>query len=229
MTYEWSKTATDNYGLLADIIGADEYEDLTNIDTYGAPIKPLSYDPTINNAMPTHKWKRKEEDWKAIRQAWFIHKGFLQGMVDNLRDALNKQYYSQLRHCLTAYRNITPYQILEHLNDCWCPLDVQAKKELWRNYYTKWDTDEHLTAFGKCLNDNQLALVRLDVGISDKDKLQFYRKEIYNSNKFDKQDMLAWENYQSLDRNCDELPKKEVCKKIIEYAINEKRNYSNCE
>ena len=62
MTYTWSKNATDNYGLLADIIGADEYDDLTNIDTYVVPNEPPAYDPTITNATPTHERKRKEEE-----------------------------------------------------------------------------------------------------------------------------------------------------------------------
>ena len=115
-------------------------------------------------------------------------------MVDNLRDALDEQFYSQLRHRLTAYRNITPYQILEHLNTRWCPLDVKAKKELKTAYYTKWEhTIEHLTAFGKRLDDDQRALVRSDVTIADDDKLQFYLEEIYDSNRFDKQEMLTWE------------------------------------
>ncbi len=48
-----------------------------------------------------------------------------------------------------TYRNITPYQILEHLNNRWCPVDVKAKKELKKAYYTKWDhAVKHLTAFG---------------------------------------------------------------------------------
>jgi hypothetical protein len=62
-----------------------------------------------------------------------------------------------------------------------------------KEYYTKWDANEHLTAFGKCLNDDQRALVRLDVTIADNDKLQFYLEEIYDSNRFNKQEMLTWE------------------------------------
>ena len=117
-------------------------------------------------------------------------------MVDNLRDALDEQYYSQLRHRLTAYRNITPYQILEHLNTRWCPLDVKAKKELKTAYYTKWEhTVEHLMAFGKQLDNDQRALVQSDVTIADDDKLQFYLEEIYDSNRFDKQEMLTWERW----------------------------------
>jgi hypothetical protein len=52
-----------------------------------------------------------------MHTTWFIRKGILKGIVDNLPNALGKQYYCQLKHCLTAYRNITPFQILEHLND----------------------------------------------------------------------------------------------------------------
>jgi hypothetical protein len=92
------------------------------------------YNPTITNVTLTHKRKRKDKDWELGHTSWYIRKGFLKGIVDNLRDAIDEQYYSQLRHCLTAYRNITPYQILEHLNNCWCPLNVQAKKALKQAY-----------------------------------------------------------------------------------------------
>jgi hypothetical protein len=47
-----------------------------------------------------------------------------------------------------------------------------------KEYYTKWDVNEHLMAFGKRLNDDQCALVRSDVTIADKDKLKFYLEEI---------------------------------------------------
>jgi hypothetical protein len=91
-----------------------------------------------------------EEEWDLVRTLWFIQKGFLRSVDDNLCDALDKQFYSQLHHQLTAHHNITLYQILEHLNTCWCPLDVKAKKELKTAYYMKWEhTIEHLMAFGK--------------------------------------------------------------------------------
>jgi len=193
ITYSWSKNATNNYGHLGDILGADEYDELTAIDTYAVPNELASYNPTITNATLTHKCKRKEEEWDLVRTSWFIRKGFLRGIVDNLRDALSEQYYAQLKHRLTAYRNVTPFQILEHLNDCWCPLDVKAKKALKDAYYTKWDGSEHLTTFGKRLDDDQRALVRSDVTIADEDKLQFYLKQMYDSNHFEKSEMLDWE------------------------------------
>jgi hypothetical protein len=130
ITYTWSKNLTDNYGLLGDIMGVDKYDDLTGISTYVIPNEPASYDPNIQDVTPTHTRKRMEEEWDLVQTSWFIRKGFLRGMVDNLRNALDEQYYSQLRHRLTAYHNITPYQILEHLNTRWCPLNVKVKKEL---------------------------------------------------------------------------------------------------
>ena len=124
---------------------------------------------------------------------WFIRKGFLWGIVNNLHNAFDEQYYTQLKHRLTAYQNVTPFQILDHLDGRWCPLDVKAKKALKNTYYSKWVSDEHLTAFGKCLDDDQKALVRSDVTIPNEDKLQFYLKQMYESNHFDKAKMLDWE------------------------------------
>jgi hypothetical protein len=190
ITYAWSKSAMDNYGLLSDILGINKYNKLTIINTYAIPIEPPSYDPSITNAMLTHERKQKEEEWDLIRTLWFIQKGFLWGIVNNLCDALEEQYYSQLKHRLTAYQNITPFQILEHLNDRWCPLEVKAKKVLKDAYYTKWDGDEHLTAFSNRLDDNQQALICSNITIVDEDKLQFYLEQMYNSNHFNKNDVL---------------------------------------
>ena len=130
ITYAWSRDNTEEYGLLTDILGFDKYDELTGIDTYAIPMEPASYDPAVTNAMPTYKRKHCEEEWELICTSWFIHKGFLRGVINNLRDALDEQYYSQLKHRLTAYCNVMPFQILNHLNDQRCPLDVQAKKEL---------------------------------------------------------------------------------------------------
>jgi hypothetical protein len=86
--------------------------------------------------------------------------GFLKGVTANLRDAIDEQFYSQLKHHHTAYRNTTPFQILKHINSTWCPLDVQSKKKLKDAYFAQWDRHEHLTAFGKRLDNNQTALIR---------------------------------------------------------------------
>ena len=105
ITYAWSNNVTDNHGLLADILGIDEYKDLTNISMYNIPYEPASYDPNITDATQTHTRKQMEEEWELVRTSWFIRKGSLRGIVNNLWDALEEQYYSQLCHRLTVYRN----------------------------------------------------------------------------------------------------------------------------
>jgi hypothetical protein len=85
---------------------------------------------------------------------------------------------------------VQPLMILKYLNNRWCPLSVQAKKQLKQNYYRPWEPEEHLTAFGMRLNDKQISLVQSDVAISDNNKLQFYLKQMYEFNAFDKMEMM---------------------------------------
>ena len=70
---------------------------------------------------------------------------------------------------------------------------MQAKKKLKDAYFAQWDRHEHLTAFGKQLDDNQTTLIRSDITISDDDKLQFYLEQMYDSNMFEKAEMMEWE------------------------------------
>jgi hypothetical protein len=69
--------------------------------------EPMTYDPTITDATPTYTRKRLEEEWERVRTCWSIRKGFLKGITTNLRDALDKQFYAQLKHRHLAYHNIT--------------------------------------------------------------------------------------------------------------------------
>ena len=196
ITFTWSRdTITgDEYGLLAEIIGPAEYTHLTNLN-WAQETEPASYNPAITAATATHTRKRMEEEWEEERESWFIRKGFLRGVTMNMRDALDEQYYSQLKNITTAYRNTTPIQILEHLDTRWCPLDVRARKLLKAEFHADWDsTVMHLTAFGMKLDKEQARIDRLGVVISDEDKLQFYMEQIYASNCFDKKEMVDWEN-----------------------------------
>ncbi len=112
----------------------------------------------------------------------------------NMRDALDEQYYSQLKNINTAYRNTTLIQILEHLDTRWCQLNVHARKLLKAEFHADWDsTVMHLTAFGMKLDKEQARIDRLGVVISDEDKLQFYMEQ-NASNCFDKKEMVDWEN-----------------------------------
>ena len=93
ITYAWSRDSTtaDEYGLLAEILGVDEYDHLTGISTYVEETEPATYDGTIDDTTPTHTRKRKEEEWERVRTCWYICKGFLKGVTANLRDAIHSR------------------------------------------------------------------------------------------------------------------------------------------
>jgi len=74
ITYVWSKNLTDNYELLANIMGVDEYDDLTGIGTLIIPNEPEFYNPNITNATPTYTRKQMEEEWELVWTSWFIRK-----------------------------------------------------------------------------------------------------------------------------------------------------------
>jgi hypothetical protein len=196
LTFAWScdQATGEEYGLLAEIIGDVKYTHLTNLNS-AQEIEPANYNPAITAATATHTRKRLKEEWEEKCKSWFTWKGFLHGVTMNMRNALNEQYYLQLKHINTAYRNTTPIQILEQLDTLWCPLDVRARKLLKADFFADWDsTVMHRTAFGVKLDKEQARISRLGILISDKDKLQFYMEQIYASNCFDKKEMLYWEN-----------------------------------
>ncbi len=192
--YNWSRSATGKeYGLLAKIIREDEYNHLTNL-TWVQETEPSNYNLAIIDATPTHSWKRMEQEWQHTCETWAIRKGFLRGVPANMCNALDKNWYSQLKHIHTAYRNMTPIQLLKHLNSRWCPLDVHAKKKLKQDYFTKWDNEIPLTTFRKRLDDKQTCIKHFGITISKKDKLQFYLGQMYTSSSFNKKEMIEWEN-----------------------------------
>jgi hypothetical protein len=57
-------------------------------------------------------------------------------------------------------------------------------------YYADWDGEQHPTAFGKRLNDNQVRIKRYGITISNEDKLQFYLEQMYALNHFNKKEMI---------------------------------------
>jgi hypothetical protein len=192
--HTWSRSPTrEEYKLPAKIIGKDEYYHLTNL-TWTQEVELVTYDPSINDYTAMHIRKCMEQEWECTCKTWGIQKGFLRGVTANFHEALDKNWYSKLKSVHTAYCNTTPIQILDHLNSQWCPLDIHAKKNLRMAYYADWDGEQHLTAFGKCLNGNQVRIKRYGITISNEDKLQFYLEQMYASNHFNKKEMTEWEN-----------------------------------
>ena len=72
ITYNWSRSPTgDEYGLLAEIIGEDEYDHLTSLQ-WVQETEPSNYDPAITDATATHTRKRMEQEWQRTHETWAI-------------------------------------------------------------------------------------------------------------------------------------------------------------
>jgi hypothetical protein len=92
ITYDCSRSNTgEEYRILAEIIGKDEYNHLTYL-TWVQEIEPSNYDPAITDAIATHTRKRMEQEWECKRKTWAIRKGFLHGVAANMRDALDENW-----------------------------------------------------------------------------------------------------------------------------------------
>ena len=61
--------------------------------------------------------------------------GFRRGIGDNIRDALDLEFYSALERRTYKYINVLPSKYIEHLELRHCPLDNVATQEPTDHYY----------------------------------------------------------------------------------------------
>jgi len=115
--------AGNNYGCLFLTVDPDDvhYELRTGIMTYAKPVEPPHYDATIDINTPTFLQKQLEEENEQKKHDFFTMKGALRGMAENLRDAMDEQYFSQLEHSVVGFKNVTVLQIMKHLDTEWVP------------------------------------------------------------------------------------------------------------
>ena len=74
-----------------------------------------------------------------LKMDWAVVQGFRCRIGDNIRDALDLEFYSALKHRTYEYINVLPRQYIEHLELRHCPLDNMAIKELKDKYYRGWE------------------------------------------------------------------------------------------
>ena len=118
--YEWS----GDYGHLAIVTGSPEY--LTITTTSGTPITyipeeaPGAFNPAITAATTEFQVRKKMAEWEAKREAWYTLCGVEEGLCKNFRDAVDEQYYRQLKKPIIGYRGIKIKTYLDHLKKKWC-------------------------------------------------------------------------------------------------------------
>ena len=81
MTQEVAYNWANEYRLMTGIVGAEEYEDLINIQTYQAPQKPTVYNQAVNENHEVQKQRRLEAKKDELRESWTIQKRFFMGVL----------------------------------------------------------------------------------------------------------------------------------------------------
>ena len=111
-----------------------------------------------------------------------------------MRDALDLEYYAGLEHEVYEYLNVLPREYIVHLETNYCPLDVQAIKEVKEHFYRGWDraANKRLSKFSTRLDQEQGRMAIDGVIIPNDDKFQHYLTEIDNSGIFSAEAITQW-------------------------------------
>ena len=80
-----------------------------------------------------------EEEHEQKKHDFFTWKGAARGLAENLRDAMEIQYYSELEHTIVGYKNVKVLQHLEHLSEKWTTMNSKEKRKIKEDYYKAWD------------------------------------------------------------------------------------------
>ena len=188
VSYDWS----GRFGLLPEIIGAARYG-LENplLPGYVAPVQPANSATIAGNASAAAIRQATDAN-NLLKRDWAVTCGFRRGVGDNMRDALDLEFYSALEHDTYEYLNVTPRDYIDHLETNHCPLDVTAINELKAHYYRGNESNERLSKFATRLDQEQARLAADGIIIPETDKFQHYLSEIYKSGVFSVEAITQW-------------------------------------
>jgi hypothetical protein len=130
-----------------------------------------------------------EQEWERTHEIWVIRKEFLRGVAANFQEALTKTGTPNSRASTPPTATQPPFKFSNISTHNGVHSTAAPNKNLRLAYYTEWDSEIHLTAFSKRLDDDQIHIERFGITISNEHQLQFYLKQMYASNHFDKKEM----------------------------------------
>ena len=107
-----------------------------------------------------------------------------------MRECLQAHYYEQLYEPVFKYKRLTQRDYISHLESKWVILDQLQINEMTKNYKRGWETDEHFTTFSYRLDQEQAALLKDGIIISDADKKQHMMVEVWARGLFDRMVMI---------------------------------------
>lgn len=122
--YAWA----GEYGILAKVIGTALFQTKT-AKVYVVPVKPAAFDARINSntgKFNQNKWTA-ENDQKI--KSWAVLLGARERIKDNTRDAVNLQYYDQLKDKVLGFTQVSILDFLNHLK-MWYRMNATLRKQM---------------------------------------------------------------------------------------------------
>ena len=193
--YAWA----GEFGLLATVIGTVRYLAEAGLN-YVVPVQPVDAPPPAvagGTAAVIRAWESTND---LDRRNFAIFKGFKSAICENIRDALDLQYYEQIREVTFGFKRRTFRSYIEHLEAHWCILDCKTIESLKQNWKRDWGAEEHITGYSRRLDQEQATLARDNILIADADKLHQYILQMYKCNYFDQPMMTEWEKKATADK-----------------------------
>ena len=79
-------------------------------------------------------------------------------MAFKINEAFPVAYYEQLKDTLFSYKEVSPRDSFDHLDDHWCKMDTKTIKRMTKLFYEPWHQVEHVTKFVQRLDDEMVYL-----------------------------------------------------------------------
>ncbi len=113
---------------------------------------------------------------------------------DNALAALKKQYI--------GFGNVTVHGMIDHLRTKTAIRMTMAQKHEYRTigYNTPWDPSTSITVYFTHLNCFQISLVDRGIATSKEEKVMAAGAQMWESEMFTEEQMLAWENKPAADQ-----------------------------
>jgi hypothetical protein len=201
LSFKWA-TGNDgtNYGALAEVMETAAYTALSG-QTWINETLPAAFDATIGTTTSAYNMSKRSAEHEDRRYAFATLVGIRKGLTENIRDAMEPQYYQQLKAKTIGYKKVTVKQYIAHLDDQWCKLDTMAVVEMKKGFFQPWDqSQQHLTEYSRRLEEEQEALKDAGVTIHDKEKLLHFIQQVATSRVFTKEEYLQWEKKGTADK-----------------------------
>jgi hypothetical protein len=110
INFKWAIAADGtNYGALAEVMATAAYTTLTG-QTWVNETLPAAFDSGITAATTAYNASKRSAEHEDKRYAFATLVGMRKGLTENIRDALEPQYYQQLKARTIGYKKVTVKQ-----------------------------------------------------------------------------------------------------------------------